>query len=313
MSGSRGFGLGRWSRTVRVRTLSWLSELGHAGSAPRLTFLGFRAARNWGDALNPVLIEMLSGRPPRCVDIPAVYPRWRLQRPDDERYLVVGSTLRHADRATVVWGAGFLWSHDRPIEPPRRICAVRGPLSRHRLLELGIPCPEVFGDPALLFPRFYRPPVTPRYALGVVPHFADRALPVWKPLRRDSEVLIIDINAGIRQVVDQVCSCRRIASTSLHGLVLADAYGIPSVWLRCSDRVWGDGFKFLDHFAAVGRRQSKPVEPRGPLTRDQIEGLDYERGKGDGLDALLAACPFRKAEPDLPTGPDPSSDRRPGP
>lgn len=63
-------------------------------------------------------------------------------------------------------------------------------------------------------------------------------------------------------------------------------------------------------FAAVGRRQSKPVEPKGPLTRDQIEGFDYEKGKRDGLDALLAACPFRKAALDIPTRPDPSRDRR---
>jgi hypothetical protein len=65
MSARRALGLGRRSRAVRVRAASWLSELRHAGPDLRVTCLGFRAARNWGDALDPFPIEAFSRRPAR--------------------------------------------------------------------------------------------------------------------------------------------------------------------------------------------------------------------------------------------------------
>ena len=260
------------------------------GPAP-LDFLWFQT-KNWGDALNPVLISALSGRPARGIDIAAQYPALRGRDKATPTYVVIGSVLQHADRNAVVWGAGFMSATARTHEPPRRVCAVRGPLTRDRLLAQGVECPAIYGDPAALFTRIYSPPRTTRHRLGLIPHYADRASPAIRALARESEVLVIDIKSGIRAVVDAICSCERIASTSLHGLIMADAYGIPSIWIEVGDQVLGAGFKFQDYFASVGRADAEPIDLNSGIGRAALESACRVSPAPIDLDRLLAACPF---------------------
>ena len=51
---------------------------------------------------------------------------------------------------------------------PQKVLAVRGPLSRNYLLENGVDCPDVYGDPALLFPKYYKPHIYKKYKLGII-------------------------------------------------------------------------------------------------------------------------------------------------
>ncbi|MDA9241441.1 hypothetical protein N9812_01845 [bacterium] len=78
----------------------------------------------------------------------------------------------------------------------------------------------------------------------------------------------------------------------MHGIIAADAYGIPSVWIELSDRVWGAGFKFRDYFASVHKpiTQAVVVEPSTTVTElvDQV----YSGGIEIDLDQLMAACPL---------------------
>jgi hypothetical protein len=48
-------------------------------------------------------------------------------------------------------------------------------------------------------------------------------------------------------------------TTSLHGIITADALGIPNHWLRVSENVFGGDWKFLDYFSAVGRTTLAPL------------------------------------------------------
>lgn len=51
--------------------------------------------------------------------------------------------------------------------------------------------------------------------------------------------------------------CRRIVSSSLHGLVLADSLGVPNLWDPYLAADAGAGFKFRDYGSAFGER----IEP----------------------------------------------------
>src|SRR5690606_38287819 len=136
---------------------------------------------------------------------------------------------------------------------PRRIHAMRGPLSAGVARRQGLQVPDVYGDPALLFPLLYTPQRSAEHQLGIIPHYADRQSPHVARLGALPGVDVIDITAGITEVPDRIARCTAIASSSLHGMILADAYGIPSTWIELSDQVEGSGFKFRDYLAGVGR------------------------------------------------------------
>ena len=242
---------------------------------------------NWGDAIAPVLAELLSGRP-------VVNVRDIVTTANKPVYTTIGSMLGTiAARNVEVWGSGFVDSSHAMKVRPRAIHAVRGPLTRQRLLDSGLHCPDVVGDPALLYPLFYRPEVPKRYRLGVIPHFRDHELPAARRLGEHDDVLVIDLTAGITEVADQINSCERIASSSLHGLVAGDGYGIPSIWIRFSDRPYGDGFKFRDYLSSVGRAdEPEPLMVTTATSLEQIHDrfTDYELDID--LEAFLGACPF---------------------
>jgi pyruvyltransferase len=252
-------------------------------------------SKNWGDALNPVLIRHLSGREPFLVQ---EYPENLNQEPV---YTVIGSILQWPVlqnekllRNTIIWGTGFITESGRLHGKPRQICAVRGPLTRDNILRTGIPCPEIYGDPALLYPGIYQPDITKKWKLGIIPHYVDKENTHLKKFKNFPDIKVIDIEAPINTVVDQICSCTSIASSSLHGIIIADAYGVPSVYLKISDRVLGNGFKFRDYFASVGRSETEPLIVSEHTTiYDILDRVSRNRIEID-LNALLDACPFYK-------------------
>jgi len=67
---------------------------------------------------------------------------------------------------------------------------------------------------------------------------------------------VIPITGGIEHVLREASKCERIMSSSLHGIILADALGIENQW-EYSERVFGKGFKFRDYASALG----ETIEP----------------------------------------------------
>ena len=243
-------------------------------------------ARNFGDALNPILIALLSGKR-------AINSRHVANIAGRPVYSVIGSILEKIDsHRTIVWGSGFMHDLRRPGVAPEAVLAVRGPLSRSNLVRAGIDCPEIYGDPALLCPLFFPANKLKTHELGIVPHYMDKNSPHLKRLSRDPAIFLIDVEADPEKVIQQINQCERIASSSLHGLIVADAYGIPSVWLRLSASVAGKGFKFRDYFASVGREEVQPIDVSEQTTIDDILSrfLPYEIEID--TDMLLEVCPF---------------------
>lgn len=163
----------------------------------------------------------------------------------------VGSILDRipADFAGYVLGSGF--GRERSFRPLRaaRVLAARGPLTWERL---GRPADCVLGDPGLLARHLLPQEPAKKYRLGLLPHYADRDLPQLAQLaaQHPDDVLFIDATRPALEVFHHIAQCEGIFSSSLHGLIVADAFQIPSAWKAC-EQVLGGGFKFADHFAAV--------------------------------------------------------------
>ncbi len=246
-------------------------------------------AQNWGDKLNPYLAEKITGI--RAIHRQDIYPIPR--RPI---HYWIGSHLSTAlaDPDAVVWGAGFI-SADVPISGrPAALYAVRGWLSVEKLKREGSEAPDVVGDAALLLPRFHQPkPSSKKYQIGVIPHCFEWNEPFFRAAQQWNNALMIDITGEIEDVVDQIVSCEKIISSSLHGIICADSYGIPSLWLYVSDKPKGDGFKFRDYFSSVGRPDWHPIHVDRNTIRSEIESKFFEYTIDIDLDILWNACPMR--------------------
>lgn len=254
---------------------------------------------NWGDDINDHFIRLLSRREVAVYfDTPVAMA---LKRPN---FLRIGSTLNYLTTPqTIVWGAGVIDDALNLRSTPSQVTAVRGPLTRDYLRARGIDCPEVYGDPALLLPYFYKPKPAvsqPQGRIGIEPHYKDLDSPIFAALRNTHpELEFIDItNYGTwTDFVDRICACDAVFSSSLHGLVVAEAYGIPNHWVRVSTKVLGQGFKFRDYFASLGTTTPDATdldESFDPQTF--LEAQSWRPGRID-LKKLLAACPFEIREP----------------
>ncbi|WP_017327480.1 polysaccharide pyruvyl transferase family protein [Synechococcus sp. PCC 7336] len=282
-------------RSQYLRTKSFMqAPVWNTVWSDHINFLWYDT-KNWGDALNPVLIEQISGRKGRGFDINLKSESGGTYPGDvGDLHLLVGSTLQHADANTVVWGAGFTSNTCLFAEKPKQIYAVRGPLSAAHARSQGVSCPDIFGDPALLFPRYYHPKPRKQYSLGIIPHYLDSRDPKIERFRSRPDILVIDIKDPIEKVVDDLCKCDCVASSSLHGLIAADAYEIPSAWIKVSAKIPGNDFKFYDYFASLGLIGLEPIDLTEATTVfDLINGCNLREVTLD-LDRLLDACPFSR-------------------
>jgi pyruvyltransferase len=243
--------------------------------------VGYCNIANWGDALNPVLVELLSGRKVQHLD--GLF---------HDRYLVIGSVLAAANSRTEVWGSGFIEAGAHVVEAPRAIHAVRGPLTRAALLKAGIGCPQVYGDPALLLPWFFNPEVPKQFEVGIIPHVVDKGNAWIEEQRQIPGVHVIDIESDTWDFVRAVKSCKAILSSSLHGLICADAFGVANAWIQLSDDLIGGDFKFRDYRLSIGAGEPSAISIRsGTGVNEVFRKARYYDLKID-LRRLAVACPF---------------------
>lgn len=180
------------------------------------------------------------------------------------KLIVVGSIMRVIKPGDTILGAGVMRETDEfPQAAACKFLAVRGKLSRKILQRHGGKVPAVYGDPAILLPLMYKPDVKKTHKVGIIPHFVDkREVTKEKALELagTEDYKLIDIFLPWEQFVDEVLTCEKVISSSLHGIVIAEAYGIPAAWVVLSNRVIGDGFKFRDYLTGTGRKPQEPGE-----------------------------------------------------
>ncbi|MGI5922659.1 MAG: polysaccharide pyruvyl transferase family protein [Lentisphaerae bacterium] len=248
---------------------------------------------NFGDDVNLPLVEALTGQK-------AIPYKFTFGTRTKDVFLIIGSIIEdYSLPNAVIWGAGLIDIPSKKITPPRKVCAVRGPLTRAELLKQDIACPEVYGDPAILLPAIYRPGVSKKYRLGIIPHVADKKLPAVQQLIQtlppdDATLIDMEKYGHWRLLLDRLCECETIISSSLHGVVLADAYQIPNRWVEFSDNVTGAGFKFRDYYAGSGRSITTPLPIKDslPSYHELITAAAAWEHPRFNYQALLAACPL---------------------
>lgn len=172
---------------------------------------------NFGDALSEALVERMIGH--KVVIVADPYSK-------QQKLLGMGSILSYALNDDVIWGTGV--NGKTPLKSYRfdrlDVRAVRGPLTRQFLLERGIACPEVYGDPTLLlpicFPEFQKPE-HPSREYTIVPHFSDEHLFVGHPN-------MVSVKENWEEVVKKIIDSKFVIASALSGVIVAEAFGIPA-------------------------------------------------------------------------------------
>ena len=219
---------------------------------------------NFGDALNPYLLSKLSGKKVKYCN--SFTPNYKeevlhlfraifhfhkynlrlLLLPEKSKpvVLAVGSILSRSRMNHLVWGGGYMDASEKG--KGGKFLAVRGPFSANKLVEQGYPRCTVYGDPALLLPLVYTPIIKKKYKVGIIPHLRDLS----QVLHDFPNSKVIHLGRKIEKIIDEINSCEYILSTSLHGIIVAHAYGVPALWVK-RGYIFTDGLKFNDYFASV--------------------------------------------------------------
>ncbi len=267
---------------------------------------------NFGDMLNVWLAERMFGlaiRPTTALRSDACFIGSMLDKflynHCTKRHLDY-SFLPNRLKPVKVWGSGFIESEGRYAKNWRygeersvrrlEVFAARGSISLGRLDKM----PNVsvvrrtIGDPGLLAGRLLTDLPAKRYSLGIVPHHieihgyhnvkADHSsglIPEERRLREsvyaellklNPDAVLIDVESDPEVCVRRIAECERIASASLHGLIVADSLGVPNLRLVASN-ICGGNYKFDDYRSAFPE-----CKPLGTLdvTNGAIGGI-YDR------------------------------------
>lgn len=211
----------------------------------------FKKPDNYGDILTPYILGRLG-----------IEHRWA--NTSAYNSLFIGSIAKLARPKVSVYGSGFIRRAD-PVCPDAKWHFVRGPVSRQMVLDAGGDCPDFYGDVALILPDLI-PPEKQIYEVGYTPHGEEYDL---FPLYDAHKIQLY--HRDVARTTREITKCKKIISSSLHGIVVAMAYGIPVAYVSMSDRLSGDGMKFEDFYKSMG------LEP----VLSTIENPVFQLGKID--------------------------------
>lgn len=206
---------------------------------------------NFGDIVSTRLVERIVGEPIRFVK------KNRLAK--ERKLLAIGSVISFAGENDVIWGSGI---HGKLLDKKHYrfktldVRAVRGPLTRKFLMEnFSISCPEVYGDPGLLFPYFFPEFVrkkNPSKEYLFIPHYSEIAhFP--KELYKN----IIYPNEPWELIVEKILDSKLVVSSSLHGIIIAEAFGIPARLIKPKKEPF---FKYKDYYLGTNRPYFRAAE-----------------------------------------------------
>jgi hypothetical protein len=236
---------------------------------------------NFGDLFAPHLVARLTGASPQ-------------HHADNPRLITVGSVIRTARDGDVLWGTGLNGAYPQMLHAPKQlhVYATRGPISYDFLRRGGFDISRVGAmfDPGSLVGHLFKNEVaTLRQHIGnpprdfiLIPHFRDDT--VMRQLYSQHQDRIRAVDAPFFETVSEILRSNLVISSSLHGLIVAEALGVPAVWHRSLMGV--DDLKFIDYYLGTGRYRivkADTLQSALKVTPMPLPTFDF--------DAILASFP----------------------
>lgn len=245
---------------------------------------------NWGDDINFFFIKEISAK--KII----LYHECLLTKiAKRKNYIIIGSTIEMlTNNQSIIWGAGLMNENPPKIVKPQNICAVRGPKTREILLKNGIECPAIYGDPALLLPLFYQPSKEKKYKIGIIPHYVDISF-IPPHILHNPNVHLIKVKeySNWLDFIKEINSCEYVISSSLHGLIVSEAYNIPNRWIEIQNKNKRSHFKYDDFYASIGKQTTPYIIKSDTTIKSLLEECQKWHSGIINLTPLLEACPFK--------------------
>lgn len=288
------------SRKFNFIPLSW------AGATNQQDYL------NLGDALSPVIVAALSQKNIQRVSMRSSAPRISSTGSILSNFVggyidVWGSGMSPSYNPTTKKHTGYQYPSSTKIYPR----CLRGPFSKYILERSGVEFDFApgYGDPVILLKNFYNPSniqANKMYEVGVIIHLSEtdgrsldssafnHILRYSIPVNIRNSVKIINTlshisSNGLKNKIDEILQCKRIISTSFHGLLLAELYAIPCIYvhnssggLKCAEISLENkqqiDTRFLDFFLSVGlTKRSYYCQPKNESTNWENLITDIDR------------------------------------
>lgn len=185
------------------------------------------------------------------------------------------------------------WKH----VPRNKLIAARGQIS-YQLLDRYNEH-SILGDGGLLVRYVYNDLIlnkTSTYQLGIIPHFVEYNHVMQKyNIAKDPNILVISLyKRPVQDVIKDMCKCKYIISSSLHGLIVSDALNIPNHHITIPNvdiKIDGGLFKYNDYYSIYPENiRCAPIEFTPDLSLDQIIpqiNLDIHQQKQIRLEFII--------------------------
>lgn len=204
-----------------------------------------RNLNNFGDCLQPYIAKYYGLLP--------VY----VSTKSKADIIMQGSILQliNSDYSGYILGTGgddFKYSF-----PEANVIAVRGHLTKENIKEsLNDAHNILLGDLGLLMAKVLPNIEEKKYELGIVLHFVDHNSLIEKNYRYNfmkNNVLFINVLKSPEIVIRQIKQCKNIISSSLHGLIIADSFGIPNIRIVNRNTMPTNfyDYKFEDYYSSL--------------------------------------------------------------
>nr|WP_247718215.1 polysaccharide pyruvyl transferase family protein [Qipengyuania proteolytica] len=184
--------------------------------------------------------------------------------------------MHFASEGAVVWGSGVNGKARSDIYEFENldVRACRGPRTKAWLEQRGINVPAVFGDPALLLPilthgRFSATKNSQKIVF--VPNLFDD----MEQLDIPANVTVVKPTQSWNNVVAEILEARFVVSSSLHGIIVAEAFGIPAQFIAVSKEE--NEFKYNDYYEGTGRNRftvARTIEEAIDLGGEDLPDFD---------------------------------------
>lgn len=205
------------------------------------------------------------------------------------------------------WGTGFIRSNSFPLVLRRKnikFTAVRGKLSLSDIRAANVDTSDtVLGDAGILAAQLISSKVGKIHKIGFIPHFKEQhEESVRSFISKNPDLFLIDLKADYYKTIKDIASCEMIISSSLHGLIIADAFRIPDCYIKFTYNPLGDGFKFRDYYSNYDLSMDKvTITKMGKITQNDIIDIyktdvnqiaQMEKNMYDAMKKILLAIKY---------------------